>query len=97
MRSENTEIDTERVEANKNFFMDELELSESRATGTANQLEQCGCGRIVELKDRIDGEKAYQITLVNDKGEKFYTSFDMNGFIGPIKNEEGNYLYAPID
>ena len=82
-------------EENRIFFIEELGMSENRAIGAAQMLEMVGCGTIVDYEDKIDGKNAYTITLINTEGKKYFTSFDMDGFIGPIKDEAGEYLYAP--
>ena len=79
------------------FFIDELGLTESRAKGAAQMLEMVGCGTIVDYEDKNDGKNAYTITLINTEGKKYFTSFDMDGFIGPIKDEAGEYIYAPVE
>ena len=45
----------------------------------------------------MDLKNAYQITLIDDKRKKYFTAFDITGFIGPIKDANGIYLYSPID
>lgn len=97
---ENTEADNmsdKIVEYDKQFLMEELAINESMATSCANKLVNSGCGRIVKYEDKLDDGKAYSVTLINEEGKKFYTAFDEKGFIGPIKDEKGEYLYAPID
>ena len=85
------------LQANKEFLVRELEVSDSDAEGIAYRLEKCECGLIVEWKDKVESDNAYLITFVNDKGEEYYTSIDSHGSIGPIKDSKGNYIYAPID
>ena len=85
------------IEENMNFFLEKLELSENRAKGAAQMLEKAGCGTIVDYEDKVDGKNAYTITLINSEGKKYFTSFDDDGFIGPIKDETGEYLYAPVE
>ena len=84
-------------EENRLFFLEELGMSENRAKGAAQMLEIAGCGTIVDYEDKMDGENAYTITLINSEGKKYFTSFDTDGLIGPIKDEEGTYLYAPVE
>lgn len=85
------------IEENMNFFLEKLGLSENRAKGAAQMLEKAGCGAIVDYEDKVDGKNAYTITLINSEGKKYFTSFDDDGFIGPIKDEMGEYLYAPVE
>ena len=85
------------IEENRIFFIEKLGLSENRAKGAAQMLEMARCGAIADYEDKIEGTNAYTITLINMEGEKYFTSFDMDGFIGPIKDEEGEYLYAPVE
>lgn len=92
-----TESEEENMDANVEFFLEELSLSQTMAEGAAKILEKAGCGKIVNYENKTDAKNAYTITLINDKGDKFNTAFDLNGYIGPVKDEKGNYLYSPID
>ncbi|MBO4981817.1 MAG: hypothetical protein J6C84_07980 [Lachnospiraceae bacterium] len=91
------DVNADIIEQNKTFLIQELGLEEDRALGAANTLEKAGCGLIVEYADKVVDQKAYSITLVNENGDKYYTAFDRNGYIGPIRDANGKYLYAPID
>lgn len=79
------------------FLMSELGLNENRAKGAANILESAGASTIVGYENKIENKHAYSITLIGEDGEKYLTAFDYEGYIGPVKDENGNYLYAPVD
>lgn len=89
--------DMETVDINVLFLQENLDLSELRAKGAAQILSEAGCGEIIAYEDKVDGEHAYTVTLINSNGNKYYTAFDNSGFIGPVKDENGTYLYSPID
>lgn len=93
------EIETEEdyMEQNILFFMEQLGLSESRARGAAQTIEEAGCGLIVGYENKIESQRAYGITLINSEGDKFETDFSLEGYMGPIKDENGNYLYYTVD
>lgn len=88
---------TDSISMNKNFLESELGLIESRAESDAIKLDNAGCGFIMKCVDRVDGEHAYQVTLINKDGQRYIVSFSKDGFIGTIKNQDGDVILAPID
>ena len=87
-----SEDSTSKVDENKAFFERELELSADRALGAAYAMDRANCGLITGWENKVEEMHAYSITLINDEGKKFFTSFSEDGFIGPIKDENGNML-----
>ena len=63
------------INANKNLFIVELNVKEKPAEGAASQLTAVGCGRIVEIKDLDGTDNAYAMTLVDEKGDSYYSRF----------------------
>ena len=88
---------TDSISMNKSFLESELGLTESRAESAATKLDNAGCGVIMKCVDRVDGEHAYRVTLINTDGQEYIVSFGEDGFIGTIKNQEGDVILAPID
>ena len=85
------------INANKNLFIVELNVKEKPAEGAASQLTAVGCGRIVEIKDLDGTDNAYAMTLVDEKGDSYYVTMSYDGYLGFVKDNEGNYLVMPID
>ena len=74
-----------------------LFTDENAVLGTAQRLGQAGCGRITEIEVEEDDGRVYVLNLTDQNGHVFHTVVDYKGYIGPIQDEEGNYLYAPIE
>lgn len=94
---ENNENEVSFVEENKKFFMDKLKLSEDRALGAAYAVDRAKCGQLIDWENKVEAKHGYSITLINSDGEKYFTSFAKDGFIGPIKDENGNMLDCSYD
>lgn len=94
---ETSNENTEEFDKNVEFLMTNLSLSQYRAEGAAYRFEQVDMGVIVECSVKDKGDKAYIVTLKNESGKEFQVSFSNDGYYGFIKDEDGNYLYAPID
>lgn len=94
---ENNENEVSFVEENKKFFMDKLKLSEDRALGAAYAVDRAKCGQLIDWENKVEAKHGYSITLINSDGEKYFTSFAEDGFIGPIKDESGNMLDCSYD
>lgn len=88
---------SEEVSVNKEFFMKVLSLEENRALGAAYAMQKIGAGIIVDATNRIEEEHAYTITLINDSGEEYIATFSESGFIGTIKDKDGELIYYGID
>ena len=78
--------------------METLSFSDEDAVlGAAQRLEQAGCGRITEIAVEEDDGRVYVLNLTDEEQNVFHTVMDYEGYIGPIQDEDGNYLYAPIE
>ena len=88
---------SEEISANKDFLMESLSLEENRALGAAYAMQKIGAGIIVDTANRIEEDHAYTITLINDSGEEFIVTFSVDGFIGTIKDKDGELIYYGID
>ncbi len=88
----------EWTEQNAALLMEALPFTDENAVlGTAQRLGQAGCGRITEIEVEEDDGRVYVLNLTDQNGHVFHTVVDYKGYIGPIQDEEGNYLYAPIE
>lgn len=88
----------EWAEQNAALLMETLSFSDEDAVlGAAQRLEQAGCGRITEIAVEEDDGRVYVLNLTDEEQNVFHTVMDYEGYIGPIQDEDGNYLYAPIE
>ncbi|MBR1845302.1 MAG: hypothetical protein IJ792_01745 [Oscillospiraceae bacterium] len=86
------------AEQNAALLMETLPFADENAVlGAAQQLEQAGCGPIAKIEVEEDDGRVYVLTLTDEEQKVFRTVMNYEGYIGPIQDEEGNYLYAPID
>lgn len=85
------------VEENYQFIVNNLSGTESGAKGTVQILCGSGCKKIIKMESFNDNGKCYSMTFIDKDNNKFYTTMSYNGYVGTVKNEEGEYLYAPAD
>ena len=102
--SENTESeDSEMPQADnvtqvKNFLMEHLRFeSEDAVLGTAETLCSVGCVEAAELILLEDTDGVYVIRLKDQNGKVFLFNVSHHGTVGPIRDDQDNYLYAPIN
>ena len=78
--------------------MERLPFADENAVlGAAQRLNQVGCGLIAEIEVEEDDGRVYVLNLTDEEQNVFHTVMDYEGYIGPIQDEDGNYLYAPIE
>lgn len=95
-----TENDTdmsEKIKANQRFLVDNLNVGETGALGTAQVLADVGCGLIKEIKDVDDDGKSYEMSLIDNAEQLFYITMGYDGYLGTVKNVDGDYLYTPVE
>ena len=94
--TENMNEDT--VEQIKDFLMSQYEFgSENAVKGAAARLNSVGCGKPAGSVLVEDEDEVYVIELTDEKGNIFCFNIEHQGYIGPILNGDGDYLYTPID
>ena len=80
------------------FLMDAYEFeSESAVKGAAERLYDAGCNIIISSQLIDASDDVYTIELIDINDKTFLFTIDHQGYIGPIQDKEGNYLYTPID
>lgn len=85
-------------EQNAALLMERLPFADENAVlGAAQRLNQVGCGLIAEIEVEEDDGRVYVLNLTDEEQNVFHTVMDYEGYIGPIQDEDGNYLYAPIE
>lgn len=95
---EDAEMSEEVIEQIKSFLMENVSFgSESAVYGAASRLYEAGCSKAVGLSLVDDTDGVYMLELSDDKGQVFCFSIDHKGYIGPVRDKNGNYLYTPID
>lgn len=85
------------IDANAAYIVSILNVGEQGAKGTATILDYCGCGKIMGHEDMNDTGNCYTITFIDNNENKYITTIGYDGYIGYIKDIEGNYLYAPTE
>lgn len=82
----------------KEFLMQHLAFrSEDAVMGTAQKLSDAGCKTPVELLLTEDSDDVYVVQLKDQNNNVFLFNVSHDGYVGPIQDDQGNYLYAPID
>ena len=92
------EVDQELLEQNAKMLAEAADFSSKYAVrGAAQHLMEAGCGEIGSVEITEQGKNTYSLKITDKDGKVFLTVMDKEGYIGPIQDEEGNYLYAPVE
>ena len=89
--------DPDVVRANVDLFIQTFNANESAATGAAQRLYRAGCGRILHVADVIEYDKAYSMTVTDEKGDTYKITISDEGYLGTVVDKDGNYLVVPVD
>lgn len=92
---ENQEIE-DQIDTNTKLVLSYMDVSEDGVKGCMRRLQQLGCGKLVKV-EITDAEECYSLTLIDENDQKYYITLGYDGYLGIIKDGEGNYLYAPVD
>ena len=96
--SEEQDMEKQIIEKNTSFMMEQIGLTNIYAvTGTAQRLARCGCGTLTEALEIKKDRGALIVSLRDDKEHFFLITTDEEGYLGTIRNEKGEYLFAPVD
>ena len=94
---EGTMAELSVTEYNTKKFVDELEVKENPAKGAAERLEEIGCSKIISLTDIDKSEGAYSMKICDDKGDIYQITMSYEGYLGVVRDKDGEYLITPID
>ncbi len=97
VEEETTMKEVSVIEANKKMFVDKLNVKENPAKGAAERLSEIGCGRIVDITNLDKSGGAYSMNLTDEKGDVYDITMSYEGYLGVVKDENGNYLLMPVD
>jgi hypothetical protein len=82
---------------NTNFLVEQLDVGESGAKYTAKILEsKVGCTKITEIEE-LEKTKCYSMVIVDDNESKFFVTMSFDGYLGYVRDMDGNYLYYEVD
>lgn len=94
----NVVIDDEVCTSNVQIFMDKLTFTDKDAVlGSVQRLNSVGCGAITDIYIIEGSDNVYVLKVTDEDGDVFQITMDSTGYIGPIQDNDGNYLYMPID
>ena len=71
--------------------------SESAVLASAEILYESGCGEPQKIELVNHPEDVYILALSDIDGKVFHFTMDAQGYIGPVTDDDGNYLYSPMD
>lgn len=86
----------ELIKKNTDILLSYLDISKYGAEGCSQTLQQIGCHELVKV-EITDTEECYSLTLTDENDQEYYITLGYDGYLGIIKDGEGNYLYAPVD
>lgn len=91
-------VDQELMEKNAKALEEAAEFTSKYAVrGAAQHLIEAGCGEIGSVEITEKGKNTYTLKITDKEGKVFVTVMDKEGYIGPIQDGDGNYLYAPVE
>lgn len=95
---EETEKENSMYEENARILMEGLGLKSRTGTlGTARTLDECGFGQISRIRKIEAFRSAWRAELEDQEGKIYTITVDADGYLGTIRDEKGEYLYAPVD
>ncbi len=71
--------------------------SETAVLGAAQRLCDAGCSIPKETSLISQNDQIYVIRIMDEKENEFRFTMDIDGYIGPITDKNGNDLYSPVD
>ena len=93
-----TDMNMEQIEFNTAFLMETPGFTDEHAVGgAAEHLQEAGCGFISSVEVIDDSNEVYSLKIIDENGQVLYADMEFEGYIGPIKDDKGRYLYAPVE
>ena len=92
-----TEKAMSSINYNQVFLMKKLKIKEKPARGAAEKLNAVGCQNIKKIEELDDSQNAYSMTLIDEENNCFYLTMSYEGYLGTVKDQNGNFLITPID
>lgn len=65
--------------------------------GAAKILNDAGCHKIVDSHIEESDDDVYCLYIKDEEDNEFYFSISIDGYIGPVMDGNGEYVYTPVE